>query len=51
MLGEELYLERIADVKVYRAMEAQPAGRMTEFRLLAKHITHLLENIEKQPLA
>lgn len=43
LVGERLYLERFAAVKVHRSGERLPQEKITAFRLLGKHVAHLLK--------
>jgi hypothetical protein len=43
LVGEIVYLERFADVRVYRQWEARPAEKLTPFPLLGRHVASLLQ--------
>jgi hypothetical protein len=42
LLGELIYLDKFAPVKVIRAQEPRPAEKLTAFPALGRHIAHLL---------
>jgi hypothetical protein len=44
LLGERLYLERIAAVKVFRENDQQSRENLNPFPLLGRHMGHLLES-------
>ena len=43
LVGEEIYLERFAAVKVIRATVARPTAKLTAFPALGRHVAHLLQ--------
>ncbi len=46
LVGESVFLERFADVKVYRPSDPLPAASRTPFPHLGRHIAHLLQPSE-----
>jgi hypothetical protein len=43
LVGELLYLDKIAAVKVMRAHDARPPETLTPFPRLGRHLAHLLQ--------
>jgi hypothetical protein len=43
LVGEVIYLEKFAAVKVIRGSEALPPEKLTAFPALGRHIAHLLQ--------
>lgn len=41
LVGEALYLEKFAEVKVVRGTEPRPQEKLTAFPALGRHIAHL----------
>jgi hypothetical protein len=43
LVGEIIYLDKFAAVKVIRGTEARPTEQLTAFPALGRHVTHLLQ--------